>query len=146
MGLLAATHYDPAASVSKSTAALLAMTAMDTVNLRLTFTPTKTKVFVRLCGTLHGAATLPQINLGVISGATIKGRASPMNGGGNMAATTQVRAESTFTVSVVAGTPETWDAAYSVETLVAASGLKYGGPNDTTANNSFGGFSFEVYE
>jgi hypothetical protein len=40
----------------------------------------------------------------------------------------------------------TWDAAYGVETGVASTGLKYGGPNDTTANNAFGAFIFEVWE
>lgn len=146
MGILARAHYDPAAAVTKSTAALLAMTAMDITNLRVTFTPTKTAVFVRLCGVLHGAATLPQILLGVMRGATIKGRGIPMIGGGNLAATSLIMAEAAFTVAVDAGVAETWDAAWAVETLVAGTGIKYGGPNDVTANNAFGGFSFEVYE
>jgi hypothetical protein len=38
-----------------------------------------------------------------------------------------------------------WDAAYGVETVVASTGLKYGGPNDTTGDNAFGGFAFEVW-
>jgi hypothetical protein len=37
------------------------------------------------------------------------------------------------------------DAAYGVETGVAATGIKYGGPNDTTANNAFGGVIFEIW-
>lgn len=146
MALLAALHYDPAAAVTKSGAALQAMTAMDTVNLRLTFTPTKTRVLVRLCGTIHGAATFPQVLMGVMSGATVVGKSAPMLGGGNLAATSMVRAESTFPVTVSAGVAVTWDAAWSVETLVAGTGIKYGGPNDATANNAFGGFSFEIYE
>lgn len=36
MNLLASTLYDPAVAVTKATTALLAMTAFDTTNLRLT--------------------------------------------------------------------------------------------------------------
>jgi hypothetical protein len=147
MALIAALNYDPAVAVTKSGAALQAMTAMDTVNLRLTFTPTKATVFVRLSGTLHGATTLPQVLMGIMSGATVVGKSAPMTGGGGtVAATSLVRAESTFAVPVTPGVAVTWDAAWSVETLVAATGIKYGGPNDATANNAFGGFGFEVYE
>jgi hypothetical protein len=32
-----------------------------------------------------------------------------------------------------------------VETVVASTGLKYGGPNNTTTNDAFGGFAFEVW-
>lgn len=39
----------------------------------------------------------------------------------------------------------TWDAAYGVETAVTSTGLKYGGPNNATANNAFGAFQFEVW-
>lgn len=148
MGLLAGVNYDPAAAVSKATTALLAMTAIDTVNLRLAFTvPASGKVLVRLAGTLHGAATFPQILLGVMEGATVKGRGAPMTGGGNLAATTLLRAEAVFLVTgLVAAANLTWDAAYAVETLVAATGLKYGGPNNTTANDAFGGFVFEIWQ
>lgn len=146
MGLIARAHYDPAAAVTKATTALLAMTALDTANLRLTFTPTKSMVLVRLAGTLHGAATLPQIQMGVMSGASVLGKAPPMTGGGNLAATSMIRAETSFTLAVTPGVAQTWDAAYCVETLVASSGLKYGGANNAVANDSFGGFSFEVYE
>lgn len=146
MALIAHKTYNPAAAVTKATTALLALTALDTANLRVTFTPTVTKVFVRLAGTLHGAATFPQIQLGVLNGATVVQAAPPMTGGGNLAATTLLRVETTFVVDVVSGVALTWDAAYSVETLVASTGLKYGGPNDATANNSFGAFTFEVWE
>ena len=42
--------------------------------------------------------------------------------------------------------PAVWDAAYAVEVVVASTGLKYGGPNNATANDAFGGFSFEIYD
>lgn len=148
MACLGGICYDPATAVTKSTAALLAMTALDTTNLRITFTvPASGRVLVRLAAVLHGAATFPQILLGVLEGSTVRGRSAPMLGGGNLAATTLMKVES---VVVIAGlTPSanlTWDAAYGVETLVASTGIKYGGPNNATANDAFGGFSFEIWE
>ena len=148
MACLGGLCYDPATAVTKSTAALLAMTALDTANLRIAFTvPASGRVLVRLCGTLHGATTFPQILLGVLEGATVKGRSSPMLGGGNLAATTLMKAESVFVVSGLTPSANlTWDAAYGVETIVASTGIKYGGPNNATANDAFGGFSFEIWE
>jgi hypothetical protein len=148
MGLLAGKAYDPATAVSKSTASLLAMTALDTTNLRLNFTaPANGSVMVRLQGTLHGATTFPPILLGVLEGSTVKGRVAPAGlPNGNLAATTFLTVEALFLVTGL--TPSaalTWDAAYGVETTVASTGLKYGGPNDTTANNAWGAFLFEVW-
>lgn len=148
MPLLAGTLYDPGTAVSKATTATLAMTALDTTNLRLTFTaPASGRVLVRLQGTLHGATTFPQIQLGVLEGSTVKGRVTPaglMNG--NLAATSFLTVEGLFVVTgLTAGASLTWDAAYGVETVVASTGLKYGGPNNTTANDAFGGFAFEVW-
>jgi hypothetical protein len=148
MNLLGARHYDPAVAVSKATTALLAMTALDTTNLRIAFTvPASGLVRVRLAGTLHGATTCPQILLGVLEGSTVRGRSSPMHGGTNIAATSKVKAEADFVVTgLTPGANLTWDAAYGVETVVAATGLKYGGPNNTTANDAFGGFTFEIWD
>lgn len=148
MPLLAGTLYDPASAVSKATTAALAMTALDTTNLRLTFTaPASGKVLVRLQGTLHGATTYPQIMLGVLEGSTVKGRVSPAGlVNGNLAATTFLTVEGLFVVTgLTAGASLTWDAAYGVETVVASTGLKYGGPNNASANDAFGGFAFEVW-
>ncbi len=148
MGLLAVSNYDPAAAVTKSTAALLAMTAMDAVNLREVFTvPTAGKVLCRLKGVIHGAATMPQILLGVMEGATVIHRQAPqMMLAGTALATTFVPIEVVFVVEgLTAGASKTWDAAYAVETLVAATGIKYGGPNDAVTNNAFGAFCFEVW-
>jgi hypothetical protein len=147
MACLASALYDPAVAVTKSTAALLAMTALDTTNLRLSFVvPASGRVLVRLQGTLHGAATFPQILLGILEGANVKMRKAPMLGGGNLAATTLMAAEAVAVISgLTPGANLTWDAAYGVETIVAATGLKYGGLNDALANNAFGGFSFEVW-
>jgi hypothetical protein len=149
MGLLAGILYDPAAAVTKATTAALAMTAMDTTNLRLVFTvPANGRVLVRLAGgAIHGAATYPQILLGVLEGATVRGRVTPqVTINGTALATTMATPEALLIVTgLSAGASLTWDAAYGVETLVASTGLKYGGPNNTTANDSFGGFAFEIW-
>ena len=148
MALLAGTLYDPTTSVNKVTTAALAMTALDTTNLRLTFTaPANGAVLVRLVGTLHGATTFPQILLGVLDGSTVKGRVAPQAVlGGTALATTMVNVEALFVVTgLTPSTSYTWDAAYGVETLVASTGLKYGGPQDSTANNAFGGFVYEIW-
>lgn len=149
MACLGAKSYDPAVAVTKSTAALLAMTALDTVNLRNTFTvPASGRVLVRLCGAVHGATTFPAILLGVLEGAVVIKREAPIGGLKSTAvATAMVTQEATFVIEgLTAGAAKTWDAAYGVETIVAATGIKYGGPNDATANNAFGAFDFEIWE
>lgn len=148
MTLLGAKLYDPAVAVSKATTAALAMTALDTTNLRIAFTvPANGAVLVRLQGTLHGATTFPQVLLGVLEGATVRGRVAPAGlVNGNLAATTFLTVEGVFVVSgLTPAAALTWDAAYGVETLVASTGLKYGGPNNTTANDAFGAFLFEIW-
>jgi len=148
MALLAGKLYDPAVAVTKVTTSALAMTAIDTTNLRLNFTvPASGNVLVRLACVYHGATTFPSVLLGVLEGSTVKGRQAPMLGLGNTAvATAMVACEASFLVTGL--TPAAnlnWDAAYAVETLIASTGIKYGGPNDTTANNAFGGFAFEIW-
>jgi hypothetical protein len=150
MALLAGVCYDPSVSVSKSTASLLAMTAFDTTNLRLTFTaPANGKVLVRINCIVHGAVTSPVILLGVLSGSTVIARQVPIGGVPSYAnvATMRVPNEALFTITgLTGGSSYTWDAAYGVEILYASTAIKYGGPNDTTTDNAFGGISFEVWE
>ena len=149
MACLGAKLYDPAAAVTKATTAALAMTALDTTNLRIAFTvPASGRVLVRLKGTLHGATTFPQILLGVLQGSTVIGRQSPQGAPlGTALATTHVPVEAAFVVEGLTPSASlTWDAAYGVETLVASTGLKYGGPNNATANDAFGAFSFEIWD
>jgi hypothetical protein len=146
--ILATALYDPASAVSKSTASRIAMTALDTTNLRLTFTaPASGKVLVRLQCVVHGATTFPAILLGALDGSTIKGRVSPIGGlKATALATAMVTQEAVFTVSgLTPGTSYTWDAAYGVETEVASTAIKYGGPNDTTADNAWGAFIYEIW-
>lgn len=148
MNLLGAKLYDPTTAVTKNTTAALAMTALDTTNLRIAFTiPSHGMVRVRLMGVIHGATTFPSILLGVMNGSTVVGRVAPVQSLGNTAvATALVNVEADFIVTGLTPGAVNWDAAYGVETLVAATGIKYGGPNDTTANNAFGGFAFEVWD
>jgi len=148
MACLGAKLYDPAVAVTKATTALLAMTALDTTNLRIAFTvPASGRVLVRIQCVVHGATTMPTILLGVLEGSTVIARVSPIGGLKNTAvATAHVTQEASFVVEgLTPSAAKTWDAAYGVETLVAATGIKYGGPNNTTANDAFGAFVYEVW-
>lgn len=146
MTLLVGTNYDPAVAVSQPTTVALAMTALDTTNLRLIFAaPPSGRVLVRLRGVLHGATTWPMILLGVLEGSTVKGRVAPQTFYSGALASSFMVVEGLFVISGLAVGTHTFDAAYAVETAVASTGLKYGGPNDTTVNNAFGGFNFEIW-
>jgi hypothetical protein len=149
MACLGSKLYDPAVAVSKATTGGLAMTALDTTNLRIVFTvPASGRVLVRLQGCTHGATTFPTILLGILEGAAIVGRVCPIGGLKTTAvATAMATQEASFVVEgLTPSQQKTWDAAYGVETGVASTGLKYGGPNNTTANDAFGAFIFEIWE
>lgn len=148
MNLLKAVIYDPAGAVTKNTTAALAMTALDTTNLRLAITvPAHGMVRFRLVGVIHGATTFPSVLLGVMNGAVVLGRVAPVQSLGNTAvATALVNIEAEFTVTGLTPGAMNVDAAYGVETLVAATGIKYGGANNATANDAFGGFVFEAWD
>jgi hypothetical protein len=148
MALLWGTCYDPPTAVTAATTGNLAMTALDTSNLRATFNgPASGWVLVRLQCTVHGATTFPAILLGVLQGSSVIRRVAPIGGiKATAVATTMVTQEATFVYAVTPTTAYTWDAAYGCETGIASTAIKYGGPNDTTTNNAFGGFCFEVWE
>lgn len=148
MSNLVAINYDPlAAAVVKSTAATQAMTALDTTNLRATFTvPASGKVMVRLRGCVHGGTALPQLLLGVMNGATVLMRVPPEGNAGAPLATTLQMIEAIMVIpGLTPGVVISLDAAYGVETAVASTGIKYGGPDTATANSAFGAFSMEVW-
>jgi hypothetical protein len=149
MNLLTGKLYDPAVAVTLATTSATAMTAMDTTNLRLTGTvPASGMIYWKISGgALHGATTFPQILVGVMSGASVLARKAPEVDVTNLAATSlaSVRAEGLIT-GLTPGAAFTYDAAFCVETVVAATGWKYGGPNTNTANNAFGGVSFELWD
>jgi hypothetical protein len=146
--LLGAINYDPSSAGTKATSSLLAMTAVDTTNLRIAFTiPAHGYVYVHLHCVVEGATTFPQILLGVMDGANVRGRISPqMTIGATALATTRVSCDADFIVSGLTPGAVSWDAAYGVEIVVAATNIKYGGPNDTTTDNAWGAFSFEVWD
>lgn len=149
MTLLHVSTYDPAVAVAKATSASLAMTALDSTNLRATFTaPPSGRVLVRIRGNIHGSGTVPQILFGLLdqAGAVVT-RVAPtgLPTWYSGSATTFFVAESVFVVNVPPTASITWDAAYGVETAVSGTALKYGGPNDVTGNNAFGAFIFEVW-
>ena len=148
MNLLGAKLYDPAVAVSKATSSLIAMTAFDTTNLRLAVTvPAHGFVRFRLTCNLSGATTMPQVMLGVLNGATVVGRVVPQGSlPGTAVATTNVPLVAEFTVAGLTPGAANFDAAYAVETVVASTNIHYGGPNDTSANNAWGGFSFEAWD
>lgn len=146
MNLLGSVLYDPAGAVSKSLASLLAMTALDTTNLRLAITvPAHGVVRFRLRGVIHGATGVVALLLGVMQGATVVGRMAPAQGNiNNAAALNMVEAE--FTVRGLTPGAANFDAAYGVETVIASLSIKYGGPDNTTGNDAFGGFLFEAWD
>lgn len=148
MNLLGAKLYDPAAAVSKATSALLAMTAFDTTNLRITITvPAHGMIRFKLRCCMTGATTAATVFLGVLNGATVVGRVVPLyeNATAN-AATQNFALDAEFTAVGLTPGSTSFDAAYGVEVVVAATNIKYGGPNDTTTNNAWGAFMFEAWD
>lgn len=146
--LLGGILYDPGTAASKATSSLTAMAAMDTTNLRITFTaPASGKVLVRMQGVIHGAVTFPQVLFGALSGSSVVGRVCPMGGLKTTAlATAQLAREGQFVVTGrTPGNSYTYNAAWATLVTVASTGIKYGGPNDTTTDNAFGGFLFEIW-
>lgn len=137
--LLGAKLYDPAVQVLKPATALLAMQALDTVNLRLTVTvPAAGFLLVRMQCAGHNS-TIPMIFLGVMNGATVVART----------AVVPRLEQGVFTEFVIPGlTPGaiTLDAAYGVEIVAAASNLSYGGPDDAVTTNASGAFAYSIWD
>jgi hypothetical protein len=145
MKLLNAVNYDPGTAVNKSTASLLAMTALDTTNLRLPVTvPAHGFLRFHMRTILRGAATNPQIALGVLNGSTVVGRQVPK--ADMVSATRWVTIDADFTVGGLTPGAASFDAAYAVQIVVAATNISYGGPNDAAGNDAFGGFLFEIWD
>lgn len=148
MACLGAVLYDPAVAVTKGAAASV-LAAFDTTNVRITFTvPASGRVLVRIQCVIHGATTFSAILLGVLEGSTVKGRVCPIGGlKATALATAMVTQEASFVVTGLTPSANlTWDAAWGIETFVASSLIKYGGPNNTTANDAFGALVFEIWD
>jgi hypothetical protein len=150
MNLLGNNLYDPASAVTKGAAASV-MAAFDTTvgQSRIAFVvPPSGMVRVVIEVTLHGATTFSQFLLGVLEGSTLRGRVVPqMTINGTALATTMCRLRADYVVSgLTPGSSVNWDAAWGCETFVASSLLKYGGPNNTTANDAFGALVFQLWD
>src|SRR6185369_10208504 len=148
MNLLGAILYDPSSSATKACTANIAMTAFDTTNLRQTVTvPAHGMVRVKMMCAIEGAATYPQILLGVMVGASVKGRVSPqITINGTALATTRGVAMAEFTITGLTPGSTVFDAAYGVEFLVASSNIRYCGPDNSTASDAWGAFVFEIWD
>jgi hypothetical protein len=148
VNLLGAKLYDPTTAATFGTVAS-AMAVFDTTNLRITFVvPPSGFVRVVIEVTIHGAATYSQILLGVMNGAAVTAKVCPdVAQNGTALATTLLRARAEFVVPGLSpGASLTWDAAWGIETFVASSLIKYGGPANATANNDFGAAQFEIWD
>lgn len=149
MALLAGTLYDPGTAVTnKALTANIAMAPIDTSNLRHTFVgPPNGYVGVKIRVPVHGSSTLPHILLGILEGSTVKLRMVPQGHfKSGTSASQRVSFEIKAVVPVTPGTSYTWDAAYGVENSTPSSNIKYGGPNNTTTNDAYGGVAFEIWE
>lgn len=143
--LLAGKFYDPATQASVSTSALQAMTAIDTTNLRLTFTaPASGKVVVCIGCYCTGTTQFGRYLFGILDGATVRLRLgfSNYSEGGDFP-DRHIDLEGLIT-GLTPGNSYTFDAALGVEDV---SGLIpiYGGPNDDIGG-SYGGFRYEIWE
>ena len=148
MNLLGAILYDPTTAATHGTVAS-ALAVFTTTNARIAFTaPASGYARVVIECTIHGAVTYSQILLGVMEGATVKGKVTPnVSQNGTALATTQLRARADFIVTgLTPGASLTWDAAWGIEQFVTNSLIKYGGPANATANNDFGALQFEIWD
>ena len=148
MACLGSRFYDPGSITTKATSALLAMTAMDTTNLRITFTaPANGTVLVRMRGAMKGATGTPRMLFGVLDGSTVKARTAPHAAIRGGAANRVHIWEGVMLISgLTPSNSYTFDAAYGVEFAVASTNINYGGPNNATGNDAVGGFAFEIWE
>ncbi len=153
MNLLGVKIYDPGTAATASTSANLALTALDTTNLRLTVTvPAHGFLFFRMkCNVVTASATvIPGIQLGVLQSTNVVGRVVPMlaapaaiSGAGTVfnAATAE------FCVGGLAAGSTAFDMSYGVELVAAAgSAIKWGGPNNNTTADAFGAAVFEIWD
>ncbi len=154
MALLAGRNYDPPTLTSHPTSSVIPMTAFDTTNLRLTFTaPANGRVVVRIRCTTCGASPAPTILLGVLQGNAVVARVSPIGAlqtrvhYGFSLYIPSITQEALFSVGgLTPGQQYTWDAAYGVEVGVSDSRISYGGPNDGTLDNAYGGLQYEIHD
>lgn len=150
MNLLGAILYDPSTAANKATTAAAVMAVCDATNLALAITvPAHGKVLVKMRVAIDGAATWPQILLGVMNhtGGAVLGRVAPLvSMGGTALATTRAVAVAEFLMTGLTPGALTLDAAFGVELAVASTAIRWGGPNNTTASDAWGAFCFEAWD
>ena len=125
------------------------MTALDTTNLRATFTPNQGSVFVRASVPVGGGTGgFPGMLLGILESSTVVARLAPMAAApsGTQNAASQSMLEFAAVIPSVTVAAHTWDLAYGVETVLASTNIQYGGPNDTAGADAYGGATFEVWD
>ncbi len=145
--LLAATFYNPSTAATAATTSLTAMTAFDTTNLRLTFTaPASGRVFWRLRVQSHGVTAPAAVLLGILESSTVVARVAPVYSDVRTPGALAVNPmEGSGVISGVSAGSHTYDAAYAIQVVSSAGALKWGGPNDTTTDNAFGGAAFDLW-
>jgi hypothetical protein len=148
MALLAGKTYDPATAATAALSTLTAMTALDTTNLRLTFSaPANGNVLVRQRGNIRGGTSTPMVLCGVLEASTVRARVAPFRPKTGTTATAFQPFEALAVVTgLTPGAALTWDAAVATQVVVASSTIGYGGPDNATANDAWGGYCFEVWE
>ena len=152
MACLGSVLYDPSTLATKATTALLAMTAFDTANAAITFTaPSNGNVLVKIRAAHKGASTSPQVLMGCLeaspSAGTVRGRQVPVHAARALGSSNLVVNEVVYPVTgLTPAASYTWQAAYGVETLLAATQFGWGGPNNTTASDAYGALGFEIWD
>lgn len=146
-GLLASAAYDPGTAVSFSTSTTSSLAAIDTTNLRVTFTaPGSGNVCVRARATTSGAATYPTILLGVLEGSTSMARSATMGTPFAAGATYSLAQEMYVPVTGLGAGSHTWDLSYATQVAVSGSHIIAGGPNDATGADAWGAITFDVFD
>jgi hypothetical protein len=145
--LLAAKTYDPGIVTTFDTSAVRVFGAFDTTNLSLTFTaPPSGNVLVRIQVPMSGAATFPQVLLGVRAGSFDVLRVAPKISVSHPANTSIAVAEAMFTVGgLLPGSSSIWDAAYQVTVPVAGTAFRLGGLNNLGNSADWGAFLYEIW-
>lgn len=143
--LLGSVTYDPGTIVEKSLASIVAMTAFDTTNARITFTaPASGKVQAKgACLAYNTAAGRSAIYLGVLDGATVRLRQMALDHMTFETFTGKATMDGIID-GLTPGSSYTFDLAYGCEQTGGA--LRYGGPNNTSGDDAAGALTFEVWE
>lgn len=148
MSLLGAVYYNPTTRVGVQPLAVTGLTAIDTSNLRISFTaPATGRVMVRMQAAIVRADTgyAPNQFVGVLRGSTNLGVTLPFVSGDQfLSGSTLLR---TWTAAMpvtglTAGSAQTWDAAIQCTVANGSGGIFYGGGNTAS---QVGGFAFEIY-